>query len=366
VDVLLVSPDFPPVRGGIQILMHRLVVHMPGTRTRVLTLAAPGDACFDAAEGTATRRARVPGAGRHAAMAAMNALVPVEARARRPDVILSGHIAAAPGAVAARRLLGVPFVQYIHADEARAKPSLCRFAVRHADAVVAVSRYSAGLAVDAGADPGRVHVIPNGVDEPSATRAVPRDARPTVVSVARLADRYKGHDVLLRAMPLLRARVADARLVLVGDGPLRPSLEALAAAHGLNGAVSFAGEVDDAERDRWLDRAQAFAMPSRLPTGRRGGEGFGIAYLEAGAHELPVVAGNVGGALDAVEDGVTGLLVDPSDHVAVADALGDLLADHGRATTFGRAGYERARRFSWQATATAVAGLLEAVVRDSR
>ncbi len=78
--------------------------------------------------------------------------------------------------------------------------------------------------------------------------------------------------------------------VVIGEGPLRLRLEALARAAGLDGAVCFLGAVPDAERDRWLRRADVFAMLSRLP-----GEGFGIAYLEAGARGKPVLAGNLGG-----------------------------------------------------------------------
>ena len=85
-------------------------------------------------------------------------------------------------------------------------------------------------------------------------------------------------------------------------------------------------------------------MPSRLPGGRFAGEGFGIVFLEAGLHELPVVAGDVGGARDAVVDGETGLLVDPTDHVALAGALTELLTDPERAARLGRAGAARARR----------------------
>jgi phosphatidylinositol alpha-1,6-mannosyltransferase len=105
--------------------------------------------------------------------------------------------------------------------------------------------------------------------------------------------------------------------------------------------------VTDAERDAALDRAHVFAMPSRLPPGGVGGEGFGIVYLEAGAHRLPVVAGAVGGALDAVVHEKTGLLVDPEDVGAVAQAVGDLLLDPQRAGELGDAGREHAQGFAW-------------------
>jgi phosphatidylinositol alpha-1,6-mannosyltransferase len=184
------------------------------------------------------------------------------------------------------------------------------------------------------------------------------------VTVSRLAERYKGHDVMLRALPLVRARVPDMQWVVVGDGPLRPAYESMARALGVHDLVRFVGEVDDQERDSWLDRGYVFAMPSRLSS-NGGGEGFGIAYLEAGAHGLPVVAGNVGGALDAVVDGVTGLLVDPTDHIAVAGALIDLLLDRSRAAELGEAGATRAHEFAWEAVARRVEHVLREVA-DAR
>jgi phosphatidylinositol alpha-1,6-mannosyltransferase len=101
-------------------------------------------------------------------------------------------------------------------------------------------------------------------------------------------------------------------------------------------------------------------MPSRLPADGLAGEGFGIVYLEAAAHGVPVVAGNVAGALDAVADGESGLLVDPTDSRAVAGALSSLLLDGELATRLGRAGAERAKRFAWPS----IAARLEAVLLD--
>lgn len=152
--------------------------------------------------------------------------------------------------------------------------------------------------------------------------------------------------------------------MLVGDGRLRGQVLELLATAGALDAATLTGEVTDAERDGWLDRAHVFAMPSRIPASGSGGEGFGIAYLEAAAHGLPVVAGNVAGAVDAVVDGETGLLVDPSDHVAVADAVADLLVDPERAGALGRAGAERARRFAWPDIARRVEELLREVAES--
>ena len=358
--VLVLTPDFPPARGGIQVLAHRLARHARRSRMRVVTLNGPQGEVFDRREALEVRRTRSSGRRHHrSGILALNGRALAEARRFRPDVVLSVHIVLSPAARMIRRATGARTAQYLHADEIRARPTLAGFAVRGADAVVAVSEHTRRLALSAGADPSRLHRIPAGVDIPVSTSSrVARPSRATVLTVARLHDRYKGHDVLLRAMPLVRARVPEVQWVVVGEGPLRPELERLVADHGLDGHVRFTGEVSDAERDAWLDQAHVFAMPARLPGGGVGGEGFGIVFLEANAHGLPVVAGNVGGALDAVVHGETGLLVDPDDHRAVAAAIADLLLDPKRARAIGRAGAARARSFAWPTIAERVEELL--------
>jgi phosphatidylinositol alpha-1,6-mannosyltransferase len=104
-------------------------------------------------------------------------------------------------------------------------------------------------------------------------------------------------------------------------------------------------------------------MPSRLPDGGIGGEGFGIVYLEAAAHRLPVVAAREGGAVDAVDGERSAVLVDPRDPAAVAGALERLLLDRDLAARLGEAGYAWARRRSWQATGAEVADVLCEVSR---
>jgi phosphatidylinositol alpha-1,6-mannosyltransferase len=144
---------------------------------------------------------------------------------------------------------------------------------------------------------------------------------------------------------------------VVGEGALRARLERLAVDYGVEEQVCFLGELSDRERDRWYRGAHVFVMPSRLPAGG-GGEGFGIVYMEAAAHALPVVAGDVAGARDAVVHGETGLLVDPTDHLAVADATANLLLDRTERTRLGRRGAERAADFAWPKIARRVEELI--------
>jgi phosphatidylinositol alpha-1,6-mannosyltransferase len=258
------------------------------------------------------------------------------------------------------KTLAIPFVQYVHARELVQRPRLARFLLQRATATIAVSSYTAGLAFELGAPADRLHTIPPGVDLQHVSPR-PRESPPTLVTVARLDDEYKGHDVVLQAMRRIRAVVPDARWIVVGEGALRAKLEREARAHGLTEAVEFRGAVPDAERDLVLDSADVFVMASRVPPGGAGGEGFGMVYLEASARGLPIVAGRAGGAVDAVDDGLTGLLIDPESPHEVADAVLRLLTDRDQARAIGQAGIEWSRNFAWPAIIERVEEVLHQV-----
>jgi phosphatidylinositol alpha-1,6-mannosyltransferase len=313
---------------------------MTGFQIELVTLEAEGGRRFDSGEALVTRRVGGRFGGKRVQMLALNARAMERALRFRPALTLSAHVIASPAA-AAIRLLGGRTVQYYYANEIIRKPRLAAFAVAHADVGIAVSAYTASLVTTTGAVSANLKVIPPGVDLPRESSGASA-RRPTVLTIAQLIYAYKGHDVLAQALVRVRVAVPDVEWVIIGDGPLRSSLEGLVTSYGLAETTRFLGEVSDAERDCWLRQADVFAMPSRLP-----GEGFGIAYLEANAHGMPVVAANVGGPVDAVADGVSGLLVDPTDSAAVADAVTRLLLDHDFARRLGRNGAERARQFAW-------------------
>jgi phosphatidylinositol alpha-1,6-mannosyltransferase len=362
--VLVITPDFPPARGGIQLLINRIVRHAERVESRVVTIGDGAARAWDSEQGMSVIRSRAMLTHRGAVLG-LNALALREALRFRPDVVLAAHIVASPAAWAITTMLGVPIVLYLYAKEVGASPRLTSFALRHSTAAIVISDYTRDLALAAGARPEQLRKIPPGVDIVDVER-VPRLDTPTILTIARLEDRYKGHDVLVRALPLIRARVPDAQWVVVGDGSVRADICRLAAAHRVTDAVKLIGSVSDADRNWWLDRSHVFAMPSRLPAGRSAGEGFGIVYLEAGLHGVPVVAGGVGGALDAIRDGETGLLVDPTSPLEVADAIADLLEDRERARALGEAGREYARRFSWDRIVPQVEDVLLEVAGRAR
>ncbi|MEV1008006.1 glycosyltransferase family 4 protein [Streptomyces sp. NPDC049881] len=180
--------------------------------------------------------------------------------------------------------------------------------------------------------------------------------RRVVLCVARLVPR-KGQDTLVRALPLIRRAVPDAALVLVGTGPYERRLRRLADTYG-GGAVVLTGGLRHTETPAAYAAADVFAMPCRTRRAGLEAEGLGIVYLEAAAGGLPVVAGDSGGAPDAVLDGRTGTVVDGRDTGAVADAVVRLLVAPG-ARAMGEAGRRWvAREWTWDASARHLARLL--------
>ena len=175
---------------------------------------------------------------------------------------------------------------------------------------------------------GSLRVIESAVPEFSAQRPNGNRPRPLVGTTARLVDQ-KGLDVLLRALPA----VPGTDVEIVGDGPERAALEALAGELGISARVRFVGWSDRARE--WLGRWDVFVLPSRF-------EGLPLSILEAMLAELPVVATDVGSTREAVRDQVTGRLVAAGDPDALAEALRDVLSDPQRARALGLAGRELA------------------------
>jgi glycosyltransferase involved in cell wall biosynthesis len=282
-----------------------VVAHFRGVDAEVVTLSSPGAEAFDQHEEMAISRVGLERAPRVVRNILLVACAVVRAVHRRPDVVLSVHIVGAPAAVAIRRFLGAPSAQYLHAEEVHARPRLAALAVKNAAAVIAVSRYTAELAKKVGARHESVRVIPSGVD---LTRVFDRrpTAHPTVLTVSRLNEAYKGHDVLLHAFRLVRARVPGCEWVVIGEGPLRPQLE------GRPG-IRLLGAVEHERVPELLAAADVLCQPSLV-------EPFGQSTLEALAAGRSVVSTRVGGPPEFVPP-AAGVLVDPTDEHELVGAL---------------------------------------------
>ena len=177
------------------------------------------------------------------------------------------------------------------------------------------------------------------VDSTQLRNSLGLQEKKVVVSVGRLVHR-KGQDYLIKAMPMVLARIPNAHLLIVGEGPYRSHLQTLVAKYQLDASVSFIGRIQFNDLPYYLCAGDVFAMPSRSRFFGLEVEGLGIVYLEASACGLPVIAGASGGAPDALLEGVTGVVVNGRDTSAIAGAVIALLNDLGSAQKMGRAGRE--------------------------
>jgi glycosyltransferase involved in cell wall biosynthesis len=214
-----------------------------------------------------------------------------------------------------------------------------RLLTRRASAVIAITEALGRFLVErVGLPPEKVHVVHYGLDDPpepwseGPPPTIPEGAR-VLLAVGRLVGQ-KGHDVAVAALPAVRAEHPEARLVILGDGPLRDRLLGQASALHVDDAVVLPGRAGDVAA--WLARADVFVHPARW-------EGFGLVLLEAMLAACPVVASRVSSVPEIVVDGQTGLLVAADDPGALAAAVTRLLGDAGLAARMGDAGRARAR-----------------------
>ena len=351
--ILLLSGDFAPARGGVQNLLARLAEGLSDRHdVRVVTFAQPGAAAWDR-----TRPFRVtrvwPGPFRVAGLALLAVVVLIEVARFRPRMIVCGHILLGPVCALARRLFGVRYVAIGHGSELRSvrMRHIAGIGLRTAACCFTGSEFSRQAILRHGVPPERVRLLRPG---PGIEIHPESDARPAegggkyLLTVSRLVERYKGHDMVIRALPLILAKVPEARYVVVGDGWLRPYLERIASSVNVRDAVIFTGEVSDEDVEAWYRRCDAFVLMSRESVIGGGAEGYGLVFIEANLRGKAVIGGRSGGIPDAVVDGVTGLLVDPRSLVEIADAAVRILEDPAFAARLGVEGRRRAvEEVSW-------------------
>ncbi|CAN5740106.1 glycosyltransferase family 4 protein [soil metagenome] len=349
---LLVTNDFPPKIGGIQSLLWEWWRRLPADSFAVLTSPHRDAAAFDAEQPFRVERIREPVLLPHpvmvrrinamaeeigAELVVLDPAIPlglVGPSLRLPfDVVLHGAEVTVPGRLPGSRqiLAGV---------------------LRRARHVVSAGEYAAREAARAAERELRVTVVPPGVDverfhplteaERVAARrhlGLPADGE-VVVAISRLVPR-KGFDVAIRAVAALRARRPDLVLAVAGGGRDERRLRRLAAE--LDAPVQFLGRVSHDDLPRLYGCGDVFTMACRTRWGGLEQEGFGIVFVEAAACGVPQVAGESGGAAEAVQHGRTGLVVsEPDDWRPVAEAIETLLDDPAMRARMAKASRDRA------------------------
>jgi glycosyltransferase involved in cell wall biosynthesis len=269
-----------------------------------------------------------------------------------PDIV-HAHYATSYGLIGA--LSGFhPFVLSVWGSDVFSFPTrsvlhrmLFRHNLRRADQILSTSHVMALETAKYTAKP--IEVTPFGIDLAAFAPLAPQDSLfaegDIVIGTVKAMDEKYGIEYLIRAFDVVRRRhpALPLKLLLVGGGPLQARMEALARELGLGGCAVFAGQVAYDEVPRYQNMLSISVSVSVVS------ESFGVAVIEAGACEKPVVVSNMGGLPEVVENEVTGIVVPPRDVAATAAAIERLVCDAALRARMGRAGRKRVRRlYDWQ------------------
>ena len=362
---LLVTNDYPPKTGGIQVYLHELWRRLETGRATVLTASShPDAAAFDAATDVVVER--IASSTLFLPLPSVRRAIEAAITRHQPDLVLLDP--AWPLGLLGPSL-SRPYGVILHGAEVAIPGRLplvassLRHVLRHAEVAVCAGSYPEAEARRNAAEwmPPVVHVAP-GVDTDRFTplERTRRDevrqrmgldpSALLVSSYSRLVPR-KGMDTLIRASALLAPRFARLQVAIGGAGRDRARLEGIAAK--LGAPVVFLGRVPDEDLPDWLGASDLMVMACRSRWLGLEQEGFGMVFIEAAAAGVAQVAGRSGGSHEAVRDGVTGLVVDrPGSDEAVAAAMAELLADEERRELFARHAREAALDdFDWDVLA---------------
>ena len=275
---------------------------------------------------------------------------------RKEKWIIQASTAIGSGSVGifGKILFNYKFIVYIHGSELIKYQKrwnyrrFQKFILRNADLIIANSHYTKDLAVNIGIDSIKIKVINLGAEVskfyPDNTRSkiyakynIPLKNK-LILTISHLIPR-KGNDMVIASLPTILKFVPDLTYLIVGNGFYKDNLRTLVKNYNVESNVKFAGYIQDKELADYMNACDIFVMPNR----KEGYdvEGFGIVFLEANACKKPVIAGNSGGAVDAVINGETGYLVDPNSKEDISEKIIKILTDSKLKVTMGDIGYKR-------------------------
>lgn len=362
--------DFPPVTSGIATFFENICRHLPVDRVEIIAPRMAGTDEVDEALPYRVRRLNLPvgESGRAKLLKTLLTLwyALLETLFRRPGrhhcgQVLSSGIAG----LLCKKLFGAPYIVYVYGSEtvrlggSGIARRLMHAVMNNSDRVIANSRVTADEFIAFGTDAGHIEVIYPGVDADRFRPETPDkpmveryglQGKKALLTVARLDER-KGHDTVIRALKLLAGEAPDLVYLIPSIGREEARLRALVQELDLEDRVQFLGLIPNEDLPRLYNICDIYVMPNRVTTDSALAgdiEGFGIAFVEAGACGKPVIACRSGGAVEAVLDEETGLLVEPGSDEAVAAAIRRLLNDADLAKRLGEAGRRRVEtNFDW-------------------
>jgi phosphatidylinositol alpha-1,6-mannosyltransferase len=383
--LLVLTELFLPTKGGTAVWAAEVYKRLGGKEIHIVTADVPGADVVDAAHPNTIHRLNLKRVAwlrpeslamyarfffRSLALALTHRFDAVHAFRALPEGLVAWAVA---------RLTFRPVVIYAHGEELTTwgrggKFKAMRFALRHADRVIANSEHTRDTLLEMDIDAARITIIYPGVDvsvfRPGLDTTGLRESlgihpdEKLVFSVGRLSRR-KGFDQMIRAVAQLHAEGTPLRYVIAGIGEDTDYLDGLIAEQNAQGIVHCIGAVSEADLPRWMNACDVFAMPNRDINGDN--EGFGMVFIEASACGRPVLAGNAGGTGAAVQDGVTGLRVEGKSLDDVVEGLTRLLSGNDDIKEMGLSGFSRVQaEFAWESVADKTLALSRNMTRSDR
>ena len=278
-----------------------------------------------------------------------------------PDIVHAQSLGTGVPALVSKKLLKIPYVVWGQGSDVYLPDWFTKLTsktiIKNAGSAIALTE-DMKRAMQAMYDRD-IAIVPNGIDLKEYISELPvqnvEGAEKRILFVGRLHP-VKGVQYLLQAMQMVHEEVPGAKLILVGDGEERESLEKLTDSLGIRECVEFVGGVPHEKIPDYMHHADVFVLPSLS-------EGFGIVNLEAMACGLPIVATRVGGIPDIIEDGTNGYLVDTMNQEQLAEALLKLLQDEKLRRDISGNNREKAKKYRWDAVAATLEGIYQKSVR---
>ena len=366
---LMVTSEFPPVKGGMSTMLFNLWKRLPREKIVVLTGGASPKGYSNDKGLDIVREKYALGADALSRAIRVAAVVWHMLRQNSVRKIKHNHcaqvISSGLGGYILKKMKGTPYTVYLYSadilefSKSRITRRIMADVIRESDRVIVCSDFAADLLDERKlAWRDKITVLTPGVD---MERFMPgkgggdirrkygiKESSKVLLTVSRLAAR-KGHDAVLKVLPGVLEVFPETVYLIAGEGPERGRLEKIASESGLSDHVIFAGAVTQEDLVSFYNACDVFVMLPRVIAETGDAEGFGIVFLEAGACGKPVIGGRSGGVKEAVKDGLTGILVASEDISAIREAILKLLGDGEYASRLGENGIRVMREeFCWE------------------
>ncbi|MBI3814636.1 MAG: glycosyltransferase family 4 protein [Nitrospinae bacterium] len=343
---LMISSDFPPIPGGQSRFLFDLWSNLPGNEIIILAPKINGWGMIDSDLSFPVIRLNIPLQNGFLIKSLKTLLLLLHAVKliffKKVDRIHCGQVLSA-GFVGyiCHLLFKTPYFPYVHgADFLEFKlkslsKALLNLILKNAALIIANSNFTKNSLIEFGISRDKIAVINPPVDyrlfERCGNVEKLKDeyglkGKKILLTLGRLVER-KGHDYVIKALPGVIQEIPEIHYLIAGNGPHKLELEKLAEKLNIKDYITFAGFIPDEELPAYYALCDIFIMVSREIKEKGDVEGFGIVYLEANSAKKPVIAGRSGGISDAVEDGVNGIMVNPTDEKEIADAIIKLMKD---------------------------------------